>query len=393
MLPTPSFYELDVTETCSCAGCGVAPASAVPPLQPGRARSWAVAAGAGLALVTPTAASAAPAAPAAVAATTSGTDNSMPSQSLSLTGDQIIARAMTWVDAGIPYSQSDYYHGYRTDCSGFVSMAWGLNTNAWTGNLTNYASSISESQLQPGDVLLSQSAGHVVIFDGWANSSHTQYYAIEESGDNGAVKHAIPYPYYSSTTGYMPYRYDNLITGSTPDDTGGDHPFPGSQYFGPGESNEYVTELGEQLVANGYGSYYTSGPGPTWTQSADGDATQAFQEAQGWTGSDADGIPGPTTWTLLQEGASSDTPDDTGGDHPFPGSQYFGPGESNEYVTELGEQLVANGYGSYYTSGPGPTWTQSADGDATQAFQEAQGWTGSAADGIPGPQTWALLFS
>jgi hypothetical protein len=40
-----------------------------------------------------------------------------------ITRAQILARAQTWVDAKVPYSQSAYRDGYRTDCSGYVSMA------------------------------------------------------------------------------------------------------------------------------------------------------------------------------------------------------------------------------------------------------------------------------
>lgn len=75
---------------------------------------------------------------------------------------------------------------------------------------------------------------------------------------------------------------------------------------------------------------------------------------------------------------------------PFPGADKFGPGQSNEYVTMLGEMLVRAGYARFYTVGPGPKWG-SADQAATKAFQIAQGWTGSGADGIPGPRTWELL--
>ncbi|MEV6419068.1 peptidoglycan-binding protein [Streptomyces sp. NPDC051662] len=76
----------------------------------------------------------------------------------------------------------------------------------------------------------------------------------------------------------------------------------------------------------------------------------------------------------------------------FPGAQYFRPGARNQYVTQLGRQLVKTGYGRFYKVGPGPQWTGS-DRAAVKAFQTAQGWTGSDADGYPGPQTWKRLFS
>jgi hypothetical protein len=48
------------------------------------------------------------------------------------------------------------------------------------------------------------------------------------------------------------------------------------------------------LIARGGKKYYAVGPGPRWS-AADQRATQAFQRAQGWTGRDADGIPGLAT--------------------------------------------------------------------------------------------------
>lgn len=76
----------------------------------------------------------------------------------------------------------------------------------------------------------------------------------------------------------------------------------------------------------------------------------------------------------------------------FPGRDYFEPGANNKYVTQLGQQLVRKGYGRFYQVGPGPRWGE-ADRKAVQAFQRAQKWTGSDADGYPGPETWKRLFS
>ncbi|MEV0471001.1 GH25 family lysozyme [Streptomyces prunicolor] len=74
--------------------------------------------------------------------------------------------------------------------------------------------------------------------------------------------------------------------------------FPGRYYFRYGAKNQHVTQLGKRLVAKGYGRFYKVGPGPRWTE-ADRGAVKAFQKAQGWTGKDADGYPGPETWKRL----------------------------------------------------------------------------------------------
>ena len=82
---------------------------------------------------------------------------------------KIITNAKTWLNPSIPYSKSKYHtDGYRTDCSGYVSMAWELGTSETTSTLTNYATPITKDELKAGDVLLSGS--HVLIFDSWANT-------------------------------------------------------------------------------------------------------------------------------------------------------------------------------------------------------------------------------
>lgn len=53
---------------------------------------------------------------------------------------------------------------------------------------------------------------------------------------------------------------------------------------------------------------------------------------------------------------------------------------------------MKKGYGRYYTSGPGPRWTE-ADRRNVEAFQRAQGWRGAEAEGYPGPETWRRLFA
>ncbi|MEU2592370.1 peptidoglycan-binding protein [Streptomyces albidoflavus] len=76
----------------------------------------------------------------------------------------------------------------------------------------------------------------------------------------------------------------------------------------------------------------------------------------------------------------------------FPGRAAFGPGKSNTSILRLGQQLVKKGYGKHYRVGPSKDWSE-ADRRNVKDFQEAQGWSGSDADGYPGPETWNRLFS
>ncbi|MET9732977.1 peptidoglycan-binding protein [Streptomyces sp. NPDC006458] len=330
-----------------------------------------------------------------------------------ITRAEIINRAKQWVAARVPYSMTAYWSdGYRQDCSGFVSMAWNLPGNEWTGSLDQYADRITKEELQPGDILLfhnpadPERGSHVTLFGGWTDYTHGYYIAYEATMPYARIQ-ATPYPYWSHADEYLAYRYKGVVPGTG---TGGSEPepepepevkspYPGAGYFGPGANNEYVTQLGRMLVQRGAARYYTSGPGPRWSDSDRG-ATQAFQLAQGWTGAAADGLPGPRTWSLLVNGQGRNITAGAAGPPapssprvpPFPGRGVFRPGANNAYVTQLGQRLVKKGFGRYYATGPGPRWSE-ADRRAVEAFQRAQGWRGSSADGYPGPETWRRLFA
>ncbi|SDK66807.1 peptidoglycan-binding protein [Streptomyces indicus] len=309
----------------------------------------------------------------------------------------IIRRAKTWVSAKVPYSLERYWRdGYRQDCSGFVSMAWNLGSNQWTGTLDRFAVRVTRDQLQPGDILLfhnpadPERGSHVTIFGGWTDYTRSHYLAYEQARPH-TRKQATPYAYWSHSKRYTAYRYKALTAAAS----GAPARYPGRASFGPGVRSPYVTQLGKLLVERGGRRFYRQGPGPVWGE-ADRRATQAFQLAQGWRGKDADGLPGPLTWEYLVSGKGRDIPaagaaGPVQGVPAYPGRAFFRPGQSNAYITQLGRQLVKKGYGRFYAQGPGPRWGE-ADRRAVEAFQRAQGWRGGAADGMPGPETWRRLF-
>ncbi|MFD8349888.1 peptidoglycan-binding protein [Streptomyces coelicoflavus] len=235
----------------------------------------------------------------------------------SLTRTEILDRAKTWVAAKVPYSLTAYWSdGYRQDCSGFVSMAWKLPANEWTGSLGTVADRITKAELQPGDILLFHNASdpekgsHVVIFGGWTDGTRTAYTAYEQTPPH-TRKLDTPYAYWSDSAKYLPYRYKGVAASGTGKAGAREEPapaagpashgvagYPGRGMFRPGADNVYVTRLGRQLVRKGFGTYYTRGPGPRWGE-ADRRGVQAFQRAQGWRGGAADGYPGPETWRRL----------------------------------------------------------------------------------------------
>ncbi|MFD7441446.1 peptidoglycan-binding protein [Streptomyces sp. NPDC059909] len=328
-----------------------------------------------------------------------------PAELRKTTRADIINRAKRWVDAKVPYSMTSYWaDGYRQDCSGYVSMAWNLAGNEWTGSLAQYGVRLDHKDLQPGDILLFHNpadpgkGSHVTIFGGWTDYTHTYYIAYEQAKPH-TRRQATPMAYWSNSDRYVAYRYRGLISAvATADGSGGGTvtAYPDARYFGPGANNKYVTQLGRMLVERGAKRYHTKAPGPRWSE-ADRRATQAFQRAQGWKGKEADGLPGPDTWRLLVNGTGKNIPRaaqaQTSARVPaYPGRAYFRPGQANVHVEELGRQLVKRGFGKHYTTGPDRWWTE-ADRRSVEAFQRAQGWRGGAADGYPGPETWRRLFS
>jgi hypothetical protein len=142
-----------------------------------------------------------------------------------ITRSAVIKRAKSWPAAGVPYclgyplsqcvgkNYTNAYGTYRADCSGFVSMAWNLSSSLTTSSLPSVATRINKSQLKAGDIL-NKSGVHVVVFEKWANSAKTAYWAYEQTPPR-AIYHKIPYPYHNGGSGYLPYRYKNIV-----DDTG-----------------------------------------------------------------------------------------------------------------------------------------------------------------------------
>ncbi|MBC6446862.1 NlpC/P60 family protein [Actinokineospora xionganensis] len=141
---------------------------------------------------------------------------------------EIVERAESWLRPSVPYSQSKFHQNeygiYRTDCSGYVSMAWGLpgvplnrHGGLDTIGLARISSLITKDELVAGDVLLrtegTNLTRHVTIFHEWATSQRTAYWGFEQSGETGTVLRRIPFPYERCGELYTPHRH-SLITPS-----------------------------------------------------------------------------------------------------------------------------------------------------------------------------------
>ncbi|MGW0395007.1 hypothetical protein ACWDYJ_29855 [Streptomyces sp. NPDC003042] len=126
---------------------------------------------------------------------------------------EVMDRAWSWIAERVPYSQSGCHNNqfgcYRPDCSGFVSMAWHLNTSLTTWGLWDVTVEIPAHDLQPGDALLRDSGGtdHVALFVRWADAGHTQP-VVRETYDFGQV--AEERVWGDGLRGFSPRRYNAL---------------------------------------------------------------------------------------------------------------------------------------------------------------------------------------
>lgn len=136
-----------------------------------------------------------------------------------ITRDEIISRGKFWTDKGIPYSMTATYpdaegRKYRTDCSGFVSMALHASApGANTVSLPEIGKEISWDDIQAGDFVgtlgagTGGAAGHVVIFESWADSGKTEMNTLECRGTYGCEPYKRPKSFTVGSFTAKPYKY------------------------------------------------------------------------------------------------------------------------------------------------------------------------------------------
>jgi hypothetical protein len=144
------------------------------------------------------------------------------SQILAVTPDArkpIIERAFAWVSARVPYSQSSSHEGYRTDCSGFVSMCWGLSKPGQTTAYFapgGYANSkvVGWDDLQPGDAV-NLASEHIILFAGWLDEGHTRFCSVAEHHSGTVTSAGVSYKSYYASRGFKPITFTHMPGGST----------------------------------------------------------------------------------------------------------------------------------------------------------------------------------
>jgi hypothetical protein len=139
----------------------------------------------------------------------------------SISRTEVLARGKNWYDRDVPYSQSataldvNGTKAYRTDCSGFVSMAWHLSSSETTSTLGSVATTISKSALRPGDAL-NDAGQHTVLFIGWKDQDAGTFYYYSESNPDVDMQYGSANVNSGSISGhpaadYVALRYDKIV--------------------------------------------------------------------------------------------------------------------------------------------------------------------------------------
>ncbi|WP_067501257.1 hypothetical protein [Actinoplanes sp. TFC3] len=129
--------------------------------------------------------------------------------------DSVMTRAKDWYDRNVPYGSADAWdvnHGkrYRTDCSGFVSMAWKLKTSKTTWTLDDVSHVINWNDLLRGDAVVHEH-DHAVLFDKWVNAdTKADFWVYEESRPGHDMQHRKMNVADTRRAGFDPYRYDSI---------------------------------------------------------------------------------------------------------------------------------------------------------------------------------------
>ncbi|MGC5398090.1 peptidoglycan-binding protein [Streptomyces sp. DT20] len=165
--------------------------------------------------------------------------------------------------------------------------------------------------------------------------------------------------------------------------------------YGYGATGAHVTAVGRALVKKGHGDHYKSGPGPEWTD-ADTLNYQSFQRSLGYSGADADGVPGESSLRTLL-GTLPGKPKAATAPKPYAPPKFpagLAPGRKSPSAKPLQRALKATGYmskGIAEADSYGPA-TQAAVARFHQAHPAYRA-AGLHYDPAIGPKGWAALHT
>ncbi|GAA1684191.1 hypothetical protein GCM10009765_36990 [Fodinicola feengrottensis] len=288
-----------------------------------------------------------------------------------ITRSELIARADDWMRRAPAYDpngsvfDAGQTRKYRTDCSGFVDMAWHLNSD---DNTTDFAADPSrfvevsgrgadKSGLRPGDLLNDTIDGHAFLFEAW-ESDHVHFSYFNFGGLDGSAppEHHTHETFSQAKVGFEPtgnyvaYRYVNV-----------------------------VDDPGVSAVYDAAGAYHV------FSINKDGTLYQRIHTADGWgafqnLGGTVHGTPGVTYHDGRYDVFA------IGGGGALYQQIYDGTWHG---WTKIGGSNLVGGVQALYVNGVYHIFAINNDGTLYQLIHNADGWgdwqnLGSGVSGVPG---------
>lgn len=92
-----------------------------------------------------------------------------------------------------------------------ASMSWEVGVSYTTRNIQEITYNITKSEMKKGDAFLAYDF-HIAIFEAWANSEHTEYWAYEECCDpqTGFARHRVRPIQFDEKHIFFPVRFNKI---------------------------------------------------------------------------------------------------------------------------------------------------------------------------------------
>jgi cell wall-associated NlpC family hydrolase len=139
--------------------------------------------------------------------------------------ESVIKRGKKWVKDNVPYDQGKCHKTaakttpddrYRTDCSGFVSMAWALDGSYTTADFARDRKgrwhTIPWGDLEPGDAIVAHTHDlqHMVLFVKWEGSDRTELKSYESRGEDVGTVANVRRVADMKAAGFHPIRHSHI---------------------------------------------------------------------------------------------------------------------------------------------------------------------------------------
>ncbi|MFD5873704.1 peptidoglycan-binding protein [Streptomyces sp. NPDC060322] len=315
----------------------------------------------------------------------------------------IMAGTLSGTDSWFRNSKARASSHFGTGKAGALYQWVDTSDRAWAQAAGNSAWLSVENEGQGGDTLTDDQLNRNAEVLAWAHVTYGVPLKVATStGDRGLAYHGLGGSAWGGHTScpgsrivaQLPEivrRAKKLAGGTAPSEPTGVARYQvtiGGLAYGYGAKGDHVTKVGRALVAKGHGDHYAEGPGPTWSD-ADTECYADYQRSLGYSGSDADGVPGASTLRKLLgtlPGAPAKPAAKVVDLSQLLAAARTDPAKAGTPVSYAGARIVEDALAAEgllakkYADGHFGTQTKTA----YAAWQRRCGYSGAAADGLPG---------